>query len=343
MPATSKNFTATEIRAGLLVVVSIVILLAFIAAIRGCRPHDENARRFTATFTDIGGLDVHADVRFGGVRVGRVLSITPDADDRTKIRVTAEVDGDIPVNRGSIASIQQVSLTADKHLEISTGEADAPLLADGDTLVSRDGSGGLFDMPNLDGVTTRLESLLDSITVLVGGKPHGGPGGGVPSDTVDLADVLATLQATLTDSGEAARDVSTLIADNRAGIGEVVTKLAALEESAAELTSTLAAVVAENRAPLNSTVLNLSRLTEATSARIEELAASLTAAVRHLEDTGGNLSDLMDDQRPALEEIVRNLSATTANLRRLSEILANQPSALIRGAKPQGRRNGDPQ
>jgi len=56
---------------------------------------------------------------------------------------------------------------------------------------------------------------------------------------------------------------------------------------------------------------------------------------------GGNASDLLDQQRPTIEEILLNLEETTRNLRRLSEILADQPSAIVRGAKAQGRKDGE--
>ena len=158
MPVEEHDFTATEIRAGLLVLVSFVILVGFIAAVRGCRPHDDSAKQYYATFTDISGLNAAADVRFGGVRVGRVTAIAPDAEDRSRIRVTVEVKGDIPVNEGSVASIEQVTMTAEKHLEITTGGADQPLHESGDT-VSSSPSHGLLDLPDLEGVVARLDTL----------------------------------------------------------------------------------------------------------------------------------------------------------------------------------------
>jgi len=341
MPATKTEFTAAEIKAGLLVLVSIAVLVGFLAVIRGCRAPAEGLHRFEASFTDIIGLNLRADVRFGGVRVGRVVGIAPDASDRTRILVTVEVDGAIPVNRASVATIEQVSLTAEKHLEISTGGADAPLLASGERLLSHTGSGGFFELPDLAGLTARMEILLDSVIVLVGGTPPGAAQGEAP-EIVDLAELMATLQASLKDGSEAARGLSSLIAENRGTVAEVVTRLAALEAAASQLLTELNAVVAENRAPLNATVINLERLTAATGARAEELAASLSAAVKHLEATGGNLDDLVDEERPALQEIIRNLRDTTANLRRLSQTLAERPDALIRGPAKHGREDGGP-
>lgn len=336
MNSKNDNFTATEIKAGLFVVASVVILIAFVVGIRGCRPGDESAKTFYASFTDISGLNLRADVRFGGVKVGRVTAINPDPDDRSMIRVTAVVQGDVPVNRSSVATVAQITLTAEKHLEISTGDADAELLRSGETLPARAGTGGFMDLPDLEGITTRMELLLDSMTLLMGGTPVGG----ADRDIVDFAEVTAALQATLDESKGAVREVNGVIAENRENLGEVVEKLVVLEETATRMMAEINEVIAENRRPLNETMVNVQELTEEASERLEELLASLAITLQHFQDMGGNASDLLDDQRPTIESILSNLEETTRNLRRLSRTLADQPSAVVRGTKPLGRKDG---
>ena len=336
MPVEQKNFTATEIRAGLLVLVSFVIMVGFIAAIRGCQPHDDSAKQFGATFTDISGLNKGADVRFGGVRVGRVTAIAPDAEDRSRIRVTVEVKGDIPVNEGSVASIEQVTMTAEKHLEITTGGADQPLHESGDTLSSSP-SHGLLDLPDLEGVVVRLDTLLDGLNILIGVNQTGD----TAADVIDLKEIFVSLKATLDESAQVARDVSAVIGENRAGLGEIVKRLSALEEAATELMAQLNAVIAENRGPVHESVGNLQQMTAEMSERVSELGASLQATLTYLQDLGGNSSDMLDDQRPTIEEILVNLQETTRNLREFSRTLADQPDALIRGKGKQGRKNGE--
>jgi phospholipid/cholesterol/gamma-HCH transport system substrate-binding protein len=335
MPAKEHDFTATEIKAGALVLVSLLILVGFVAVVRGCRPRDENAKTFYAFFTDIGGLNRGADVRFGGVRGGRVVAIEPDSEDRSRIRVTAEVEGGIPVNEGSVATIEQITLTAEKHLEISTGGAKQSLLESGATLKSGAG-GGWLDMPALDEVLVRLETLMDGFITLVGVESWEG-GGSEATEIVDLADIFATLDTTLSEGAVVARGFNEVIEDNRAGIQEVVDRLAALERNANALMVQLNQVIEENRGPMNETLVNVQELTAEMNTRIEELAATLQVTLQYLQDIGGNSSDMLDDQRPAIEETLMNLQETTRNLREFSRILADQPDALIRGKGKQGR------
>jgi len=338
MPAKEHDFTATEIKAGIMVLASLIILVGFLVAIRGCRPQDDTAKTFYAVFTDISGLNRGADVRFGGVQVGKVTAIEPDPDDRARIRVTAVVDGIVPVNHGSIATIEQVTMTTEKHLEISTGGGEQPLHETGDLLTSS-GGGGLFDIPDLEGVTTRLETMLDGINVLLG-VSEAGDGAGNP-EIVDLTEVLASLKTTLDEGAEVARGAREVIDDNRAGIEQIVTRLAALEETANELMTGITEVVAENRGPLRQTFGNLEELTGELNKRLDELVATLQMTLQYFQDFSGNSSDLMDDQRPTIEEMLLNLQETTRNLKEFSRILADQPDALIRGKGKQGRKNGE--
>jgi virulence factor Mce-like protein len=336
MPAKQHDFSATEIKAGIFVLASLIILVGFLVAIRGCRPTDDTAKTFYAVFTDISGLNRGADVRFGGVRVGKVTAIEPDPDDRARIRVTAVVEGNVPVNHGSIATIEQVTMTTEKHLEISTGGAEQPLHESGDLLTSS-GGGGLFDIPDLEGVTSRLETMLDGINALLG--VNGEDGG--DSDMVDLAEVLASLKTTLDEGAKVARGAGAVIDDNREGIDQIVARLAALEKTANELMVQLNDVVSENRGSIHESFENLEHLTGELSTRVDELVSSLQTTLQYLQDLGGNSSDLMDDQRPTIEEMLLNLQETTRNLKEFSRILADQPDALIRGKGKQGRKNGE--
>jgi len=329
-----RDFTATEIKAGALVLASLVILVGFMLAIRGCGIRDESAKRYFVSFSDISGLNVGADVRFGGVKAGKVVAVQPDPGDRSQIRITAEVRGDVPVNEGSVASIRQVTLTAEKHLEISTGDVAAPLLESETELRSRAGDGGFIDMPELEGVTTRLERLLDGVIELVGVEEVRQTGGG---EVVNLTQLTAALKDTLEESTGTVRGVNSVIHDNRQAIEQVLERLVDLEEAATDLMAELDAVVAENREPLRATMGNIERLTDQATGRLEQLATSLEVTLQHLEDTGGNASDLLDEQRPAIEEILVNLQEATRNLKELSRVLSEQPQALIRGAGQRGR------
>ncbi len=339
MAARQKDFSATEIKAGALVLISFVLLILFMAAVRGCRPSDDSARVFHASFTDISGLNIGAPVRFGGVQVGRVVGVVPDEADRSRIRVTAEVSGGIPVNEGSVASIGQVTLTAEKHFEISTGDSTAPLIENGGILRARAGGGGMFDMPDLEGVIVRLEELADGVNALVGVDPAGGEA----SEMVSLSDLLKSLETTADETSGAFRELRSVIGENREQLQAAMKRLVVLEDSATELLVQLNEVVAENREPLHESVVNLQDLLAETATQIDGLATTLQSTLKHFEEVGGNANDLLDARRPTIEEILVNLEDATRDLKEFARVIGEQPAALIRGREPEGRKSGEGQ
>lgn len=341
MAERAQSFTATEIKAGALVLVSLFILCGFVVVVRGCRPSDETAKVFQATFSDTGGLNRGATVRFGGVEAGRVVDISPDSEDRSRIRVTVKVAPETPVNAGSVVSIGQTTFTAEKHFEISTGDASQPLLEGGALLPSRSGGGGLFDIPDFEGVISRLEAALDGVNVLLGTAPVSAPDGQAFSDGSSLPELMAAIEVTADEGAGAFREVKDLLRENRAEIRESLKHLVTLEQNATELMLQLNQVVAESREPLHDTFVGIQKLTEETSARIEEMAATLQTTLSYFEEVGGNSSDLLDGQRPAIEEILVNLQEATRNLKEFSRVLSQQPDALIRGKRSQGRKSGE--
>ncbi len=330
MPAKQENFTATELKAGALVLASLVVLLGFLIALRGCGPGGDEPRTYNAAFSDISGLDRGADVRFGGVKVGRVIELDTDPEDRSLIRVTAEVLGRIPVNHASIASIQQITLTSSKHLEISTGSSEAPLHDDGDELQTTVGAGA-FGLPDLQGVVVRLERLLDGLNILTGSDP------GAAGEAVDLGQVFASLKTSLDEAARTLTGLNSVIEENRPAMREIVQRMGELEQAAGELLQSLDALVGENREPLRASAVNLEQLTTEARRLVGDLRTSLQQLAGSLESFGANADGMLEDQRPALEEVLANLRQTTRNLSEFSRVLAEQPEALVRGKSPRGR------
>jgi phospholipid/cholesterol/gamma-HCH transport system substrate-binding protein len=340
MPATKRNHTVTEIKAGILVLAALVVVIGFIAAIRGCGPRGEAVNRFTASFSSIIGLDLGAEVRYGGVKAGKVVGIAPDPDNQSEIVVVFEVPTSVPVNHGSIATIEQISLTTAKHLEISTGEQGLPLHSNGDRIAAKSSSGDMFGIPDLDVVVNRLETLLAGLNTLLGVERAAQAEAAGGDEMVDLAAVAASLQTTLEAASSTLGNLDATIDENRDELGQIVERLVVIEDAATELLGNLNAAVEENREPLNQTMVNFALLSEEAASRLQELAESLAVTLAYLEQFSGQAGDLAETQRPTLEQILLNLDATARNLREFSEKLADQPNALIRGTKPKGRKDG---
>ncbi len=167
--ATKKyNFTRTELMAGLMVLISLAVLVGFIVVVENLQAEPEH-KTIYARFTSTTGLGKNAIVRFGGLDVGRVANISIDSEDQSRILVEAHVALDIPVNASSIASVEQVGLTTEKHLEISTGSADGLVLEDGGEIERVvNPSYGFVNLPDVDGLVSGSEQLIADLRDFLG-------------------------------------------------------------------------------------------------------------------------------------------------------------------------------
>jgi ABC-type transporter Mla subunit MlaD len=167
MASKKYNFTRTEFTAGLMVIVSVAVLTGFVVVIENLRAEPEYKTLY-ARFTSTVGLNANAVIRFGGLEVGKVASVTYDPEDQSQILLELKVDPMTPVNESSRATIEQTTLTAEKHLEISTGTKEAALVpAGGDVEVINSGY-GFIDIPNVDGLVGGSEMLIADLRDFIG-------------------------------------------------------------------------------------------------------------------------------------------------------------------------------
>jgi ABC-type transporter Mla subunit MlaD len=167
MASKKYNFTRTEFTAGLMVLATVAVLAGFVVVIENLRAEPEYKTLY-ARFTSTVGLNANAMIRFGGLEVGTVASVTYDPEDQSQILLELKVDPKTPVNESSRATIEQTTLTAEKHLEISTGTKDAALVpAGGDVEVINSGY-GFIDIPNVDGLVGGSELLIADLRDFIG-------------------------------------------------------------------------------------------------------------------------------------------------------------------------------
>src|SRR5512145_101452 len=80
------------------------------------------------TKQNIGGLNPQAQVRYRGIRVGKVSDIRLDPEDYSNILVTISVNEDVPLTRGTIARLNYQGVTGLAHiLLLETGKDMEPL------------------------------------------------------------------------------------------------------------------------------------------------------------------------------------------------------------------------
>lgn len=345
MASRKHDFTKAEILSGAMVLLSVVVLAGFIAMVNGLRPPEE-VTAYYATFTNIVGLNTGADVRFGGVKVGRVTRIEPDPEDQTLIRVEASIRPDIPVNKASVATIEQTSLTADKHLAVSTGEKDAPRLAAGERLKSVTKSGGLIEMPDLDEVVEKVKDLLGDVRDFLGVEEAKNREASGEQEFAKLNRIAADIREALGKGNEMLDNVTGILEDRKPDVENILKKVTEIEDSAKEMVDQLNGILKENRQPIKDGVAqaqdileDAGKVVDGLSADLEKLMAALQKTLDNAEHLSENAKGFVDRNRGMMEDMVRDLRETIRYLRDFSRTMAQQPQSVIWGATPEGRKN----
>ncbi len=80
------------------------------------------------TDNSVGGLNKDADVRYKGVKVGKVISINIDKKNPEYIEIYIAVEKDLPVKTDTKAKISSNGLTGISYINLIGGSKDKPLL-----------------------------------------------------------------------------------------------------------------------------------------------------------------------------------------------------------------------
>jgi ABC-type transporter Mla subunit MlaD len=109
-----------EVKAGIIIVASLLILSAFVILIGGGQFLTKYDRYYVRV-ANVGGLETGAQVRLGGVRVGRVLAIREPEGPGRPVTIEIGVRKGLPLYKGTNAVITQIGFVGDIYLLLTVG------------------------------------------------------------------------------------------------------------------------------------------------------------------------------------------------------------------------------
>lgn len=248
------------------------------------------------TKQNIGGLNPQAQVRYRGIRVGKVSDIRLDPDDISNILITVEIKDDVPVTRGTIAKLNYQGVTGLAHiLLLETGKSVEPLLsAYGNppriqmlpSLFEELSESGAATLRQARQVMTSLSSMLDETN-----RQH-------------LASSLANLNGASASLKPALDNLNGTLEQTRKLLGDA--NLQKLSQAAGEV----GPLLAESR----------------------QLVGTMQTAAERLDLAIGDASAQgVAALVPRLHDLASDVSATTRQLNRVLRTLEETPHGLVFG------------
>lgn len=294
------EYRAAEVKAGIFIVISIVVLLAFLIAVTGVDFGSEKVY-YRVRFKYVGGIEVGSMVRLGGVDIGKVVGLSFPEDGDSRIELMLEVKEDAPIRRDSKAILTTIGLMGSNYVEISTGSSDSEVLPPGTLIPSEDMTAFAQMTGPISEISEKLSDLLTSVNDVFNDENR------------------ENLSATFAN-------MNRMMEENTDNMDAVMTNLNNISVQLKETLSQIHTLVARSDTALQENMTALNEVLDSTKG----LLANLN---RTMQDVDSALLANSNDYF----EIVKNLNTLTQNIEEFSQIIKEQPWSLIRKNAPPER------
>lgn len=250
----------------------------------------------------VAGLNVNAPVKYNGVDVGKVQTITLDGANPKNVNLLFAIEQGTPIKEDTIAVLKTQGLTGIAYVELSGGSVDSPVLQ------AQAGASypAIRTSPSL---SARLENVLSSVLAKL------------DSTSANLNAILSkenqtAFRNTLADVATLARTLAARKDSIDAGITDGARTLKNTAQASAEL---------------QALTQGLARSARAIEKMGNEVANTSINAGKTIDGVGADVKRLSTDTLPELERLLGELSTLSRSLQLLTEQTRRDPRGLIFG------------
>ena len=274
-----------------------------------------------------GGLEPGSSVLFGGISVGKVTAVRPWASDPTRIEILLDLKKGTPVNEKSEAKLGSVSLMSEPALLVSTGSNDAPRLAPGAEIPSK-------EVLSLDDIAGKMGVVADNANGLI--TQVKGELGDISTDTHKLLANLKSLTGTANQEQVKSllQQANGLLADERPKINHLTDQLSGLAQHADAVIGKTGPLVDHADGAIQNVNATVVDLHDPMRKDLAELQNTLNEARSLL----ANVQVMVRANDYKIDDTIENLRIATDNLDQLTDSLKQRPWSLIRIKQPEIRK-----
>ncbi len=300
----------TPFRVGLLVIVALVILFAFLTFVKKGGMKENESITVYAMFKDASGLGKKSRIQIAGIAVGEVGNIELVG---TKAKVNLRIKKEIGLRTDATLIKRSESLLGDYMLDLTPGTEEAPLLQNGQEIKNvLDAQCREQIMGSLSTITADIKAVTSSLRHVLGGEKGQGSLEAIVDNLVKLT---GSVDATVHQSSErldsilrnvevVSGDVRKLTTGQQQSIADIVQNVDAISKDARDVIATIKKVVGANEGDLSGSVASIKELLakldrslgniEGITQEVKEGKGALGALVAN-ERLGQKISDTVDD------------------------------------------------
>jgi phospholipid/cholesterol/gamma-HCH transport system substrate-binding protein len=260
------------------------------------------------TTLPVNGLKAEAPVRWRGLDVGRVESLSLDPNQPGQIVVTLGVDPATPITDGTYAQLGFQGVTGLAFVQLNEGPKP------GRTLAATGGAPPRIPL---------RPSLLDAGEDLLGA----------------VGDAAARVNALLGDDNQAA------VKRTLAALEQATVKLTRLTEQMESGTKQLPVLVGDAQAAArraDKLMAELTLLAARLDGKVDGVAVNLDRIGVAADDAGASARSVREEAIPRVNALLEQLQRETRTLNRLLTTLSDQPQSIVFGHPPRQPGPGEP-
>lgn len=263
------EYRRQEIGAGIFLLVSFVIVVVMIFAVSDIQSLFRKKKDLKALFLYSDGIEKNAQVRFSGLKIGKVTHIRVAPEYGDKVELSLSVYSDTVIKKDTRAAIKTLGLVGGKYVELTGGSAKSPDLKPGDVLIGEE-SFKLEDLTKAGlEVVEKMKNIANNLNRMLGD----------PQTTKAIQAIVGNLQET-----------SSNLKDMTAGKEEVAQGLKNLPEIMKKL---------------DETTTNLKALTEKSDKLVGENSKKIDDTLENVRKMTQNLKDATEDVKKAPWKLLR--------------------------------------
>jgi phospholipid/cholesterol/gamma-HCH transport system substrate-binding protein len=316
-----------EIKAGIIILTSLILLSGFIILIGGS-PFFEKLDKYYVHVMDAAGLEMGAQVKLGGVRVGRVLNISAPSGPGQPITIEVGIKQGTILYKGTQALITQVGLVGDMYLLFSVDKTMNERIRVGETIPSEEQvqfariMARIEDLSkSIDGLIRDADKLFSQKNISEIEKVFGNTNKTIISASSSIDQIVSALRNTTGKLELVLNEIAGVVRDNKGEFTLVIQRAREAIEKTGE-------TVEKMREVIEKAAGTIERSGDMIKA-FEETAKALEGTSKSADKTIKSIDKSIDLNSQNLNQLLNLLTRTTADLQDVIQEIKAKPWILI--------------